>query len=432
MPNRHHQPCSKMSPKLSHIFRGLIGLSMVLMWSTLTMTIRTFRAEEEPVVTTTAGSSSQQGASPYDFFSQQQQKQKLPRPERKKPRMFLHIGPHKSATTSIQCALYHYGPQLRNDSMVFLGKVDAGWCNFGKIQQDSRIRTIDKCIKDESCWTNMTQEWKDYAKQGIDMVLSKEVLSDWASSKHSKPEFRERFWGSLGSALQGWNVTVLLTYRRYFDWLPSAFNQHAYHTRLQTNQPWPRQDEPVETFENFLIKVQEGTKTPPYPFLDDILEYSFPPSWKVHIMDLEESEDIVSTLICDVLQANYTCQNYQPLPPSRESSIKELMYDYINIQGLHWGWMRLGKRGTRMRATRDFLDQYDMSNVAYDCPDHMLLNTFLDHSLELERKILGNVTDEEEHSWRFWKGMKKFCTVNATKLLLKQPEQWKKFYQSLK
>jgi len=40
----------------------------------------------------------------------------------KKPQLILHIGPPKTGSTYIQCALHKYRPELEKDGFIFVGE----------------------------------------------------------------------------------------------------------------------------------------------------------------------------------------------------------------------------------------------------------------------------------------------------------------------
>lgn len=356
------------------------------------------------------------------------------------PKFFLHVGPHKTATTSIQCALYHYQEILKDkDSLVFLGKVDASFCSSkGKsIVQDERIRKLETCVRDPNdCWWTVTQDWKTNRKAGYGMMLSKELISDLASIHHSKEEDRLQFWAAMEKALLDWNVTVVVTYRRYFEWLPSAFNQHAFHQRIQAREAWPVSPVRPLTMEEVVAGVVEGTAVPPYPFVNDILDWKFPPTWKVWMMNMHDTKDIVKTFFCHSdLNAKHTCATYQPLAPTRQSPAEYLVYDHLNVQALHWGWMKAGRRGQLARSTKAFVEsvlQMSPQDFPKDCPSQSLLESFLAYSLAMEAKLLGTTgMDTKQHTELFWKSSADLCTVNATKVLSANETKWKKYFSSL-
>ena len=357
-----------------------------------------------------------------------------------RPPFILHIGPHKSATTSIQCALYRYRKILKNqDSILFLGKVDERFCDLPEndrpILQDQRIQKLTECMGNTDCWKKLIAEWEENKRNGLGMVLSKEGISDLASSKHSLESERAIFWPALEDALIGWNVTVVVTYRRFFEWLPSAFNQHAFHMRLQKREPWPTAPQLPQTVEEVIAGIVRGQTPPPYPFVDTLLQRQFPPHWNSYVMNMHRTSDVVRAFLCEeVLQdAKQTCSTYQPAPLSRQSPSEDLVYDYLNVGALHRGWMSSGRRGQRARSTKTFVQnvlKLSPNDFPKSCPSRSLLEPFLEYSIAMERRILGKV-DIQDHLEQFWKSARNFCTVNATAVLTANQSLWKQFYASL-
>lgn len=369
------------------------------------------------------------------------------------PRFFLHIGPHKSATTSIQCALYEYnstGILWQEDFIYFLGKVDYNFCNIQhqqrQVQKDDRIQKIDTCMKDTNgCWKELTDGWDRLRQQtttvtttkSFDLIISKESLSDWISPYHSQDEFRDWFWTNLRSALMGWNVTILLTYRNYHEWLPSAFVQDAYHMRIQSkNQHWP--DALPESFPEALPAILGGQRHAPYPYLDDIIpsltghntsaantstsspSFIFPKDWNIQILNLHDSkpyDDIVQKLICDVLRAQATCRIYQRQSPKRISPAEALIYDRINIQAYFWNWTSsaaVGKNGkpkrfARMKATKQFITEtlhWKVEDIPMDCSTNnqtYTLPALYDKSVLLQRQYMPDSSTSMNNHMSIWR-----------------------------
>lgn len=355
------------------------------------------------------------------------------------PTFFLHLGPHKTATTSIQCAMYMNRDELEEkDSIKFLGKVDGRFCSTrgsGKIEQDWRIQKLDDCFHDPVCWPGWLEELDDWKTRGFNLVLSKEAMSGWASSNHSSVDFRNQFWPALGKALKKWRVVVILSYRVYHQWLPSALIQHAHHMRLQAREPWPRSHEVAMNLGDNIDMVLKGAKPPPYPYVDSILDHQFPLNWEIRLLNMHHSESIVSDFICETLKANGLCSQHKELlaTSARESPASELTFDYLNVQALQWGWMSAGKRGARMRETKRFVRRIfsnEFFHWPFHCPTQSIQSQLLETSILMERAILGSV-DVSKLRQDFFSSAHRLCEVNASAVLLRNETVWKNFYHSL-
>jgi len=340
--------------------------------------------------------------------------------QRRTPRFFLHIGPHKSATTYLQCALYRNAASLQaHDRIVYLGKVDAAYCGFKVKQQDSRISKLDQCQADPDCWEGLVRQWDEYRRKGIDLILSKEALSDWTSSRHSEADFRQQFWSTLAKALQDWDVTVILTYRHYHQWLPSAFHQYRYE-QIQRGQ-WPQGE--LKPFPEQLKSIIHDRTPAPYPFLDEILDFSFPTGWNLQILNIHQ-QDILPLVLCEVLHAAHTCKHFESISPKRISQSERILADSLNVQAMQWGWTTSpGRRFRRMRATHRVLQtSQDLPMV---CPSDMLIQGLKQRSKSLQEKFMPSSSD-----WSF--DSSSLCVVNASAVLLQGEQMWREHYRTLK
>eukprot|EP00934_Nitzschia_sp_Nitz4_P005996 Nitzschia sp. Nitz4//scaffold69_size99277//11047//12027//NITZ4_004618-RA/size99277-processed-gene-0.53-mRNA-1//1//CDS//3329556670//5986//frame0 len=323
-----------------------------------------------------------------------------------------------------------------NDSTIFLGKIDSKFCKIKHpVGLDLRVGQLDKCLlQDETCRESITSDWGSYKNQGYDAVLSRELLSDWASPHHSNATFRAKFWPAMAELLAGWNVTVVVSYRRYFEWLLSAFNQHAFHMRVQMREPWPSYDEPFDTFGLALEKILSFQRYPPYPYVDTLVHdfEDLPQGWNIQLQNAPGAKDMVRPFLCDVLGARQTCESYETFQPKRESPAEDVAYDALNVEAVRRGWSSgRTKRGALARATRSFVSRtlgLSVSAFPVECPNHDILEQFLSRSLALEKDILG-FSDNAEHTASFWNYTKRFCSVNASAVLQTNSTLWRDYYK---
>ena len=429
-----------------------------------------------------------------------------------RPRFFLHIGMHKSGSTSLQCALHQSSDLLAQDSAVFLGKVDFNFCGdasskkqAGRLSREQKmVKKFESCLLDKEgdCWHNATnflaslvQRWTskgsaiNNSSNAPTVILSKEGISALVSVNHSQPDERSLFWNRLQHSLKDWNVTIVITYRRYFEWLVSAKHQYDYHWQIQSNPAWPSlelarhkreqneqgglSDPPdIQTLPSFLSQVLHDDIPPPYPYADVLANYPWPLDWNVVIANIHPQahipkRDIVSVFICDILQAEKTCRYHNVPSPKRQSPSEALVFHRLNVQAYLWGWWNLsgseGRDGNRRRKTgrfsmmsntrRQYKQVWKHSSVkdlwqdsttnmdTLDCPSRDLLQDLLERSLTMERqlisqyagraKVMGRVVNESEHREHFWNTTQLYCSVNAADVLQQPHHDWKSYYQSM-
>jgi hypothetical protein len=409
-----------LSRKLRHVQLALFGAILVLtIWNFSTTLPQTEKADRQ-----------QQQLLPSGQIDGAED-----RLNHRQPRFVLHIGPHKSATTTIQCSMFQSKTSLEQDSIVFLGKVDLAYCGGRKQPQDKRFKHFDTCILDETCWQNVTHLFESYRRQGMDLVISKESISSYTSSEHSTAKDRQKFWSRLEQSLTNWNVTVVMTYRRYYEWLASARGQFEYHHNLQAKPQWPL--EMPHTLHYYTNQVLQNKIPTPYPHVNVMRNYSWNQNWNVQVLDIHSTkQDIVQAFLCDVLQAGRTCQQYHPVEPKRTSPSDALLYHRLNIQARLWGWFSKGKPFPLMKQTRRQVEQvWNLSQKDFpkDRPPQSLLEELLNRSLMYEH-ALGMDSDagrnDEAHRQAFWGSTDRYCTVNVAKVLAGD-DRWRAYYQSL-
>ena len=85
------------------------------------------------------------------------------------PTLVLHIGPHKTATSTIQCELTHYMRVLRDSgNFTYLGrqynecKARAGSHSTFDIDTRALVKCLDRHSDEDPC--QETKEWKKFVK----------------------------------------------------------------------------------------------------------------------------------------------------------------------------------------------------------------------------------------------------------------------------
>jgi len=154
----------------------------------------------------------------------------------KTQKLFLHVGPMKTATTTIQTSFEKNTDLLYNlSSYVYMGKLSSGG-----VCRRPNDDTVAYCVDPESfalyATPHSAQEFENAAgalrRNGVGAVVSMEELSLGIIN----PD-HDLLFGSVSGLLKDWNVTLSLTYRRYFEWILSSYNQIEKH---RLSYKWPR------------------------------------------------------------------------------------------------------------------------------------------------------------------------------------------------
>ena len=199
-------------------------------------------------------------AQPYSSYS-----------HKHKPYLILHVGPPKTATTTIQCNLEKYSDLLVElDKVYFIGAACDHAITHRQRRQGGRVGNgngIGGIVRHNFTMINgitpplinpllyaigykgehkLTKEQLDRAHQPM-YEFQKNILEYHNALNHSIIYSVEQFSKRLPHTQQVydrinmlfntniWNVHIISTYRRYYDWLYSNYYQD-YHINLYTNQ----------------------------------------------------------------------------------------------------------------------------------------------------------------------------------------------------
>jgi hypothetical protein len=194
-----------------------------------------------------------------------------------RPILILHIGPHKTATSTIQCDLAHYREELYADaSVVFLGRTYAGCikskrksnvksssssttAGITKYEYEFNSRAlIDRCFTSPACsttdesssaWKKLEKTLANLSKNNQSVILSDEAFSrmtitvpgDGDDNNNDNNIDNRQILYRLFSKYYPGRVHVVITYRRHFEWMYSYWNEIYKPYMNGNNNPNPYQ-----------------------------------------------------------------------------------------------------------------------------------------------------------------------------------------------
>ena len=150
--------------------------------------------------------------------------------EKRKPMAILHVGPHKMGSTSVQAALATFHAELNEDGFSVPSVTDgyqrlyaaASYlrCPKGEVEPCPHMTCPLKCDDPEvqEGWDNLNMALDDARAEGRGIILSAEDFD--------RPDVRVK---ELFEALHGFNVTTVVMYRHYFEWIASVYGHLRSH-----------------------------------------------------------------------------------------------------------------------------------------------------------------------------------------------------------
>lgn len=249
----------------------------------------------------------------------------------------LHVGPPKTATTTLQYGLEQQhlnGTLFSHDGVLydFLDTPTGPWMNqVRKRQCHQKLRALRQQFPDSTvddwrqalpCWQKMVHYLQQHIRHyNVRSWLYSNENFAIGSLLHERSEQQQLDWQALQQTLAAMNIhfIVVITYRRYGEWLYSCHRHvHKYTGRKPAWSLWP--DDPkalaerkgmvLPFVETALAHVHDTGQSIFFPFeyVDQILQ-RLPNTIDVRILNLHDKDNNkndrqkspMTRLLCDVL-----------------------------------------------------------------------------------------------------------------------------------
>lgn len=157
----------------------------------------------------------------------------------REPYFVLHIGPQKTATTTIQCALHRLNENLANeDSYYFVGKTcpDASHRlrnNETAIQGHHLLMGLNGGNPQTRGYIGLKSRMDYHKSRGNNIIYSNEAFANHMVDQNAT-------WEVFRTLFVGWKVRIVIGYRHYFDWIRSLYYQQFLDAK-KYNRNWPNQ-----------------------------------------------------------------------------------------------------------------------------------------------------------------------------------------------
>lgn len=367
-----------------------------------------------------------------------------------RPWFIMHVGPPKTATTTLQIEMGTLVSlqRLAQDDYLYIGR-DSRYTDkseeYGmkpfRILTDSgchlRVRAarLDNTSMPE-CWQEFMTDLNEL--QGMNMIASDErwgfmdskVYWDWQAIRES---LSERF-----------NLRIVVSYRRFSEWLLSVYSQQQRES-MYARRKWPQQHgaPPVTPLFSSLQVLMNN----PYPFkylyTDTLVSKLKRFNITVDILNLHSENGIMPTLMCGLVpNANRSCrksiERHATNLTKRSNVALNFDYDTIACKAAELGLldMELHQRPEVAKLAAVFHQEIlNATELPMKCPSKAELQPLLQRSLELESKILPDFykspLGKTAHEQDFWQAVDnhKFCSINVQAVL--QQEAWRRFFMNL-
>jgi hypothetical protein len=384
------------------------------------------------------------------------------RQRQEKPSLIIHVGPHKTGTTTIQTdAAEYFTAALAKDKYVYLGKaserresrtIDNSIQNtlrsFGCVHRvlvAQGANQMQNSTKIPVCWKTLLKELEHYRQRNISIILSDEDLSHdslFTRGVYSIPGY----FDILSRALIGWNVTIVIGYRRYAEWAMSSLKQLQAGTCFRKQSGWKHEggEACAEPWEH----IPEWMHRQPWPSARVYHSYEQQVAmWKSHgfatkILNFHHSpqQHLSTTLFCNVLtDTPHTCdfaRNRSLRTKENALSVADAAYSNIVFAAEERGiFNTTSPDHTRELLTKQLLHHHQQKlggdgaissfrHLPLACPLQSELQELLNVSLVVEERFIpafynspGNRDEHTRSFWRMANERKELCKVDTGTLL---------------
>ncbi|KAL7571321.1 hypothetical protein ACA910_007642 [Epithemia clementina (nom. ined.)] len=303
----------------------------------------------------------------------------------RRPNFVLHVGPGKTGTTSIQCALQTHKNMLANEKEGYTVYYTES-CNTPLPGYKQPSPVLYLCLrqdlekKDENNEMALPACMKEYFRQWKSIGASSSSSSIIVSDEHLFNTPPQRYNALLQLLSEDFDVTVISFYRNFVESTVSLYAQRF--KRVLERKEWPlltsdHEDNnrapmaplesalpdfvtfvPLEAPLLFSTKTTDNNSVTVVPrdlYNRMANEVANPSNVEFRLLNFEEkSMDIVTQFICYGLrQATKTCltrQSKPPLPPKNVRSVATHVVDSVAVAAYRQGLLPAAHRDKQRRS----------------------------------------------------------------------------------
>ena len=303
------------------------------------------------------------------------------------PRLFLHVGPGKMGTTTIQ-----HGIDKDRNTKQF---VDDNLCPFvdtasfllwARDLNRVRFNITPELTERRNVFG---ADLRKCSEEGFDVVLSSEDLGDVPRSLYEivlEPIFEQ------------FELQVVVGYRRFYDWLPSLFFQIE-RVRSKGWTSWPDKGRKLD-----LLRFYKNERS---TTIDKLYTEAYIDNWvdivnttkNITIYNLHGDKDLVKAFYCNTLHARSLCKKYSAEHPlSKENVGFATYFDSIAVAAYHKGLVNPDK-DTRQKAAKAVESHFKAINVtASKFPKLCFPEDYLEEILQETKRVESTLLPDFFHN----------------------------------
>eukprot|EP00977_Amphora_coffeiformis_P001859 scaffold353_cov185-Amphora_coffeaeformis.AAC.87 len=354
----------------------------------------------------------------------------------RRPLFVYHKGPGKTGTSTIQCQAGAHVEDLQQDGIHYMG-TSTRCTNRTLFDRHQRLRDMVLCTiqgKPENECQRRVQELTNDVRKMRDQNLTL-FISEECDTPHMS--------AFLADIRPYWDFQVILTYRRYYEWLVSMYGQIYALENGQRNR-WPRnnvEDDSIPSFRAFF--VSERAK---YNMID-LLRADRRQFGDVRIFNMHGDKELATRFFCQMVPgANRTCESLSQNKDQARANVRDsripFVFDRIAAVAYQRGWVKRNLSRPRVRKAVqkhlvDLLGNQWEDTLPVECLTDVEIDELLNISIATEKEWLPesfvpnverpNLLDSFDDA----KKRKTFCSANVELILDNSDYHWISFFDNL-
>jgi hypothetical protein len=416
------------------------------------------RRMEVVVETGTANTPTVETANNIDIIIKKENKRSY------RPKLVLHVGPPKTATTFLQCSLCSPSSSttadtiLAQDHWVYLGtcpdscgKQPSSSKRDSRYLEHARSTFISKTPKDNNSTISPSVLGPDFVRR---LAAARETGKNALVIFEMITRISDQHVAVLAEHLKSdWDVEIVVAYRHLYDWLPSKYNQmnrpsknklNAAEWPGETNRPTEGQDILPFDLDNrghFSALVEDIESTGLHPTATVAQKYQ--PYFTTHVVDLHNLQKVSETgdaylqhLFCHILQAAHTCEAVTAGQIGTDDTLKSnkspsLNYEMLAVRAYQQGLIPHNDSTVGRPVSRHVVvlaiqrrQEIHLNLTADDFPLTCLPSSTLDRLVDLSVQVEANlfqysVEREVQHRTGFAAKLhaQKYCHIDVDRVL---------------
>ena len=257
------------------------------------------------------------------------------------PKAIIHVGPRKTGSTAIQEAMLEtYSNNLLDENYLFISKDHHKFTHCLCLEEIPK-EFVEVCEESRHILDDMKDSIETARNENKNFLISSESFDQVVRVDPTK----------IKKLFAGFDIHIVVTYRRYFEWMVSKFGQDYRHSHDWNHWQPHMKPETKNIVSSFSAAALKRTYARYSPL--EVFKMYKQSGFSTHMLDFHANTDIVQSFFClEILNTNNVCElatNHSE-SAGRANHAESIAYDEIAVAAREAGILNNAKNLTRSQA----------------------------------------------------------------------------------